>query len=329
MAFRRDPRNPDTSALRLDPFDRFAELYTALNSQRRWWQDHNPRRLAAIVLVSCEGEVADLVSTVIATDAAMAARMPWHSGITSSVRMLFAAQLVRNGGDPAAFLEQIQALRGLFREAGIRRYEPYEALAALILLRRPQAPPGPAEVARLKAIYDAMKDHHWWLTGPEDLAACALLVAQPGSAKAIADGVERIYQALHRDGCWRGDPLQTAANLLYLSGLEAAEVAQRFGLLVREFRAAGARIGQSEYDEIAVLCFVAQPVDRIVSTVLELRERLRQLLRWTTKGAAFNLAVNLAFVSLAASDEELANLADVKLVLDMQAIVAAQQAAAS
>ena len=115
--------------------------------------------------------------------------------------------------------------------------------------------------------------------------------------------------------------------MLYLSGLEASEIAERSTLLMKGFRDSGAKVGQREYDELAILCFVAQPIPSIVASVNEFSERLREALAWTSKASAFNLAASLAFVRLVGTDVELGALADAKLLLDMQAIVAARAAA--
>lgn len=75
-------------------------------------------------------------------------------------------------------------------------------------------------------------------------------------------------------------------------------------------------------------CFLARPAEHIVAAVIELRDQLCERLRWLRQGAAFSLAASLAFVRLAGERGALTTLADAKLLLDMQAIVTARQAAA-
>ena len=55
--------------------------------------------------------------------------------------------------------------------------------------------------------------------------------------------------------------------------------------------------------------------------------QLREHLRWLGSGPALSLAASLAFVRLAGESGALSTLADAKLLLDMQAIVTARQAA--
>ena len=199
------------------------------------------------------------------------------------------------------------------------------------------APPEPASFANqaagnataLRDIYEAMKRHHWFLTGPEDFPVCAMLVGRPGTPAEIGAGTDALYRALHdRADLWRGDSLQTAANMLYLTGVEPPVLVERFATILAGFREAGTRIGQEQYDELAILCFLARPTATIVTTVTAYRDRLRPAIPWLTRTDALNLAASLAFIEIAGQDPDaLGPLADVKLLLDMQAIVAARAAA--
>jgi hypothetical protein len=63
--------------------------------------------------------------------------------------------------------------------------------------------------------------------------------------------------------------------------------------------------------------------------VAELRSRIAEELSWTETSMATSLAANLAFVRLLADERDgrVGALADAKLLLDMQSIVAMRQAA--
>ena len=246
--------------------------------------------------------------------------------------MLIAAQMVKHGDDPQRFIDEVERVRALFRAAGLRRGGVYELLAVLVLRRvLGPTPIDAAHIGRFQGIYEAMKRHHWWLTGPEDFPACAMLLGRPEDPASIGAGADAIYRALHeRAQLWRGDSLQAAANVLYLAGAEPEELADRFALLLAGFRTdATQHIGQGQYDELAILCFLAWPIERILETVLATRDQLRATQSWIGKAGALNLAASLAFVRIAGADGALGPLADAKLLLDMQAIAAARQAAAA
>jgi hypothetical protein len=274
-----------------------------------------PAELAARVRAAAE-ELGELVST-------------FH--LASSLQLLIAAILVQRGDTPAAFWAEAERVRATMRRLRMRRMQTYELMAALALrMRNGLAPISDAQVERMRDIYEAMKDHHWLLTGPEDFPACAFLATTDRSPADIAARANAIYEGLReRAKLWRGDPLQTASNMLALSPLEPDELVERFHALAVGFDEAGVRIRQTEYDELAVLCYIARPIARIVETVVGYAAEIRERLRWLNKSTAFGLATNLAFVRLVGDDPELGPLADVKTLFDMQMVIAARQAAAA
>ncbi len=329
MAAFRDDHAP--LAPQVDPLARFVELHDALDAGRGWLGDRIPLRYAAVTLLTTKGEPEALAASVRSCHEQLGKRLGVFTGVGSSVRMLLAAQLTKYGDTPDAFMAELGRVRELFRDIGVRRGGVYEILGVLVLRRVLLGQPAtPAHAERFKAIYTQLKRHHWFLTGPDDYPACAMLLGQAGTPEAIGDGVEAVYQALRRDAdLWRGEPLQTAANVLYLSHLQPAEVARRFADLVAGFRAAGYRVGQADYDEVAVLCFLALPTDKIVTTVMGYLQQMRAALSWVGKRMGLSLAASLAFVRLLGADARLGAVADAKVLLDMQAIVAARQAAAA
>ena len=113
----------------------------------------------------------------------------------------------------------------------------YETMAILILrMHALRTPITETTIRRFKAIYDEMKRHHWWLTGPDDFPACAILTGQQESPTRMGETIEEIYQSLRSQGFSTGDPLQTAANILYLSRLDARKAAHRYHDLAKGFR---------------------------------------------------------------------------------------------
>lgn len=324
MAFR-DQHGP--GPVSVDPIVRYLEIYGALKDTGGWFQDSVAMRFAAVVLLGTEGDASTLAATVRRYDQQMSDRLGWFSNVGQSIRLVLAANLLKTGDDPDAFLTEVERVRDLFRRERIPRGYAYEVLGVLVLRRVLRRAIEQSDVARMHAIYRRLEQDHWFLTGADDYPACAMLVTARGSADEIGAGVEAVYQALRRRSkLWRGQALQTAANVLYLTGLRPDEIAGRFEELRAGFQRAGQRIGQQEYDELAVLCFLAQPVERVVDTVMQYREALRAKETFLFRAAAFSLASSFAFVRLVGSDAKLGPLAEAKLLLDMQAIVVAREA---
>ncbi len=313
----------------IDPLERFFAIEAALDQDRGLLGDRVPLRLVAANLVRTPGEPDAIAATLRSLREQIDQHVAWHSGVTTSLRPLLASILLQRGDSAAAFFAEVERCRTLLRELGMRRAEAYEVMAITVLRSRSGlATIQHAQLERMRDIYEAMKIHHWWLTGPEDYPACAFLVGEPGTPAELAERASTVYDALRRQAnLWRGDPLQTAANILSLAKLRPDELAQRFRELAEAFDQAAYGIGQQEYHEVALLCFLAQPIERIIEAVLDYRERMHERLRWLTGSLSFSLASNLAFVRLVGRDIELGTLADAKALFDMQTIIDARQAA--
>ncbi|MCA9660941.1 MAG: DUF4003 family protein, partial [Myxococcales bacterium] len=225
-------------------------------------------------------------------------------------------QLVRRGVDPAAFYDEFLRVRGLFRAGGVRRDEPREAIAALLLGEvAGGVEVGRDEVTRLRAIYEALKGHHWFLTGADDLPACALLVGEAGTPAAIADGVEAIYAALQGVGLGPGDPLQRVAMNLYLGRRDGA--CARVGALRAAFVAAEQPIRPLEYPGLSLLGLITgASAPSLSAEVVQLKERVVVELG-ATPGEAFNIAASLVYLGDAGAGADAAamRILDLELLL--------------
>jgi len=312
------------------PLDRFCELYEVLNADRGWFGDASSLRFAAMTAVSCPGSPDEVASAIRRMAEEIKQLSGWFGELTSSLRFIIAAILVLNRDDASEFLAEVKRTRELFRHASLRRGGIYETMAILVLrLQNDLQPISPASVARFQTIYEEMKRHHWWLTGPDDFPACAILVGQDAAPAEIGMKIEEIYQSLNESGFSTGDPLQTAANLLYLSRLDPVTAANRYFELANGFREKGVSIWQSDYDELAILTFLDHPASRIVDCVLEDRRIMERLSPKPDRSLTFNLAASITFRELVQVDDNLEAINDAKALMDMQSIINAQQAAAA
>lgn len=307
-----------------DPIARFFALDAALEASRGVLGDRAPQRLAAVGLVLVPGDPEEIATQLRAIAKQFQERLPWlmKLSLAPQLQLLFAAILLRHQDSADALVDEVDRVHKIMRGLGMRRDPVYEFIAVLAMRTLGGgAPITEAQVERMRDIYEAMKGHHWILTGPEDFPACALLTTRDGTPKQLAQRAHDIYAALRATGCWPGDPLQTASNLMAMIKVPTVELSDRYQALVQGFKQAGLEIGGDEYDEIAISCFVARPVAAIVETVSEYTRQLREHSKWYEGDHAFGYAVNLAFVRLIGDDPELGPIADVKALLDMYSIL--------
>jgi len=311
-----------------DPLKRFQDIYDALNADRSWWDDASSLRFSAITALTCPGEPADIAGAIRDMADDLRREAGWFSSLPSQMRFVVGAMLVLHQDTAADFLREVDRVREWFRAVRLRRGYAYEMMSVLILrIQAEKQPIQQATVERLKAIYDQMKRYHWWLTGSDDLPACAILTGQKETPEHIGLAVEKIYRAIDERGFAKGNPLQTAANILYLAPLDSENIASRFADLANEFRAASVSIWQSDYDELAILSFLDHPALRIVDRVLQHRKAMEELRPRPDRSLTFNLASSITFLELFQLDQDLKTITDAKALLDMQAVINAQQAA--
>lgn len=311
-----------------DPLRRLTDIFEALNAERSWFSDVSPLRFAAVAALTCTGEPTAVASGIRGIAEELKERSGWFGELNGSLRFIIAAMLLQNDDTAADFMRAVEDVRRQFRAVRLSRGGSYEVMSALILRGPERETVQLARVERLKSIYEVMKRYHWWITNVADFPACAILARQSGPPDAIGEEIETIYQELHAVGFKKGDPLQTAANLLFLAKEKPQTVAMRYYALAEGFRAERTRIWQSEYDELAILAFLSQPAGEIVDRVLECQTGIRALKPRPDRSLAFNLASSVTFVDLIQSHVETAAVTDAKALIDMQAIISAQQAAA-
>lgn len=293
----------------------FFALYAAFDEGAQPHHRGFPLPLVALSLSTCRGRgVGALVQATRAGEAAIARRLAWHSALSSQLNLVIVAQLVRRGVDAESFYDEFLRVRGLFRAGRVRRDEPREAMATLLL--REVASGGEVtgdEVDRLRAIYEALKGHHWFLTGADDLPACALLVAEAGTPAAIADGVEAIYEALQGVGLSPGDPLQRVAMNLYLGPREGA--CDRIAALRRAFGEVEQPLRPLEYPGLSLLgLLTGVDAASLSAEVGELKERLIVEVG-STPGQAFNIAASLVCLGRGGADAAIMRILDLELML--------------
>ena len=311
-----------------NPLARFRSIYEALETDRRWWRDSGRLRYAAVATICTDGIPSSIASGIRNTEKGLKDASPWHMDVGSHVRFVVSAILYQNGDSAKSFIKELIRVRKMFRAEKLHRALAMELMAVLVL--RIQVDGGPISrqtVRRFRHIYDEMKKHHRWLTGSDDFPACAILTGQDGTPHEIGNKTEAIYSELRSLKFQQGDALQTAANLLFLAEGTPQQVTQRTAALKAEFREHKVRISQPHYDELAMLAFLKQPAEKVVAQVISNRAELKKIRPRMDAGTTFNLAVGTAFVGLSGKDLDAVSLSRTKALIDMQTVLAAQQAA--
>ena len=311
--------------------ERFEDLYGALTEGLSWYNDKGSYRFVALCALPGSEDPRQTAQRIRSFGDEILSKQSWFGELRSQMRMVVGGLLQGHGDTTEQFLDEVDRVRAMCREHNLRRGGVYECMAILVMrLQRQLQAITEDDVRRLGHIYDAMKSHHWWLTGPEDLPSCGLLVDWPGTPEEIGAYAERIYRGLREAGFSFGDSLQHAAHFLTLSRIEPDTAVRRFSELASRFRMQDVSIWSSDYDELALLSFLEQDPDSLVEKVLSYRERVTLLRPKPNRVTSFGIACDLVFLEALGETNGIGQgLGDLKPLLGLQEVLQAQQAAAA
>lgn len=313
-----------------NPLHRYRDIFNALNNRRRWFESATYLRFAAIAALSCDESPTEIAREIRDGAKSLKRLSGWFGDLRSELRFVVATILRIRHDDPAAFFSEVDRVRKKFREVGVRRDAAYEMLAILVMRSGLNRAPIPDSlVQRVKDMYDEMKQYHKWLTGAAHIPACAVLAMRDESVGRMAQQIEQIHQGLHKEGMSRSAELQSSASLLFLSEGRAELAVGRAGELIRRFKAKGLSIRRPEYDDVAILAFLLNEPDEIVQRVLDYRDQVREYKPRPDKRMAFSIGANIAMLELVKLDAELRSISQIKLIIDIQSVIAAQRAQAA
>lgn len=285
----------------IQPLRRFEALYAGLCQGEDHCDDAAWIRFTAQAAILCPDEPPAIVAAIRRNASDLKALTPWSDALRSPLRFVVGAILVHDATNVRSFLDNTARVRRLFHEVKLSRPGVHELLAIMTLMAIGGAVDR-ERVERIKAIHDRMKDHHWWITGPDDLPACALLAGSPGTPSAIADRAEGLYLALADVGLLRGNHLQTAANLLCISGFDPKTAVDRFKLLADRLTAPDIGIWYELYDGIALLTMLDHDPDLVISHFVGVLAELAKIDPPVLAKADYQVSADLTFLDLVRFD---------------------------
>lgn len=243
---------------------------------------------------------------------------PWYETLSTAMRFAIAAILVQNHDAPCDFIKGHRHISNLFRQADLRQGGIHETMAIIILrMNAERRRIHHQDITRFKAIYEAMKDFHWWLTGPDDFPAVAALSHLEGSAHDVLSTVERMYQYLCDAGFSSGDNLQSAANLLPILEMEPAVAVSRFCALRQLFKDKTQSSLPYHYDSLLPLVMLEQDTEHIMEMVLAVHKELEISSEQQFGASTIGIAADLSFLDLIRYDKDLTERKDFDAVKGM------------
>ena len=308
-----------------DPIESYLRTFERLRARKRWSMNSVTLRFVALSLGAAATSIDYDRLEEVATELRKRAR--WTSPLKSEIRYVVAAMILRRGQDPAAIHARVFETRDAFKAHKIPSRGTGATLAALLLALHHEARPvAQPQIERLARVYRRWRNEHRWLTSSSDLPAAALHAVRDVPVDVVAEEVERAYTSLADAGFRRGNQLQLVSHLLAVDPRGTDTGVQRFLAVVERLRAADERVGESRYDEIALLALTRGSPREVVDSIVRNRDRLRAVKPRPDKAVAFTLAAGIEMAADAEAARE-RNAGDLAALQSIQAIVDAQQAA--
>jgi hypothetical protein len=311
----------------IDPLARFQELYHALGAETAWWSVNSWLRFAAQAAVMRPASPAETARAIHASAEELSRQARWYEPLASSLNLVVAATMVQTGDTAQAFVGEVHDAHQLLGKAGFHHGGTDRILSILAMRVLSGNKPATAAAAdRMHRIYVQMRKHHWWLTGGEDVTSCALLATRSGTPEEIAGVADGVYRLLVDAGFKAGNHLQTAANLLPLTGLDATAASRRFIDLVAAFKATHS-IWREDYDAYALLSLLDHEPERIVAKFSAAFDQLKKLEPDLYEDVDAAVAADLVFLDLARFDRKMRLLSEPAEIERMHDLIRIQRAA--
>lgn len=265
------------------PLDRFVAIHAALAATRTPLDRDTWLRSGALAALDAAGEPATIAQRLRSTADALFSGASWFSPLASQLRYLAAGVLVTGEATAETFIAEVDSLRTLLAQAGLPHRGRHEVLATLVL--RATGAPRDATLATMADLWRGMRHQHRWLTGADDLPACALLASSGIAPGELLARMDSAWDALHERGARRGNLLQTTSHLLALAGGDVHQLAGRCTTLARRCRGRGIP-GWDEraYPAIAILASGSDDPQVLAN---RLARRVEDV--WTATHAIFDL----------------------------------------
>ncbi len=267
-----------TTAIPEQAISRLEQLYAALDPERDLWLDAPWLRFAAQAATLAPGRPAEIAARIRGTAATLADHAGWLDPLASPLRYIVAATLVATDDHAEAFIPELERAHVVFRATGIRRGGWHELVAILALrVLRHGAPTSDTDVGMMRSIYGRKRLDHWFLTGRDDLPACALLATLDQPADVIARTSEATFGLMRSIGLPANDHVQLAADLLQLGSRDPAHAVARMRDLIEAFAGGVSGISGAEIEALALASCAAGEPQEIAQAIAATRDRLARL----------------------------------------------------
>lgn len=317
-----------TSGADSRPLERFLAVANAFSVDKRWNDDLELLRWAAISLAQTEGDPLNVAREVRSVAHELRKRVSWWRDAVGGARAYVAGALVLEGATIDGFLVELERVRERLRELKIPRDGVAEVLAVLVLREATRSGHvDDAHLRRLAELHQRVKQDHRFLLGAGELPTLAMLATTEDPVDTIGKRVEAIFVDLRARGFRSSGALLAIPQILYFHPQTDRRACERFEALWKQFKEQKLHMHSGDYDEVALLAFAEGTPLTVVRSVLAHRERIRELRPKPGRDASFSFACATTFLTLSERSSTASRLSRLQAAYQVRSVLVARQAA--
>lgn len=212
--------------------------------------------------------------------------------------------------EPEKELQRLISNENALIKAGFKN-SAYQNIAALFLTDE-------AHANRAKVLHDHMKQHHFFLTGRDDIPYAVLLTVQQKNPEKLAQSMHQYYNVLMKKGFKSGDALQAMTQLLALYNEAYQPILVDYVEAIKQsFNQHNIKIKKKFYPYLALLALAAA-TSEVVDEIIEMRQDLVKLSMYANEQEYALMTATQYVLQNLIENDQLANFKD--SLLFMQAL---------
>lgn len=305
--------------------DEMLELYQTVSKDFRW-QNSLYRHLAALTYITKDK---DYDSNKVES---LMRYIKERTGIFSYFRthcFMISVFLCSQYENPEEMFLKMLDYADKLRDAGFKS-SMYLPVSAYTLLSTCEEVDVNSRIYKAYDVYTQMKKLHPWLTTSDDYALCILLAGSDENSSEVMESIEECYKALRSRGFSRSNGLQFLSHIISFSRESAESKAERCSRIYNLLSENHLHIYSSYYAALGLLTLEEGNIEDIVCETIEITDYLKHLKSYKWLGKGMNILIASSLISTNHMEErrKQGDLADTALSVSIDALIAAQQAAA-
>ncbi|NDI33800.1 DUF4003 family protein [Chengkuizengella sediminis] len=305
--------------------DEMLELYLTMEKDFRW-ENNLSLHFAALTYTQKNNKY--VKSSIKSTSEYIKNQTRLFSSFRGNMFMI-SMLLCSEFDDPEAQFLKLLSYEKWFKEAGFKNSE-YMPITCYALLLTCEENMLQERIRKSFEVFTEMKKNNPWITSGDDYPLCVMLANSDSSVETSIQNIVEVYRALNRQGFRKGNGLQLLSHILSFSDENIQIKSERCKSIFDQLRKNKLKIDSQYYAALGLITLLDDDQHEVVSNLIEVTNYLKGLKKYKWLGRGMNVLLASVIVSkqYIENKKEQNKLIDTTLSISIEALIAAQTAAA-